>query len=254
MSKPIVVQTCGMPEKIVQKYADEGRIELRLWKPADGESAISASDEWIMQNVRGAAALLCIPSNKVGAAVMDAAGPSLKVVSTMSVGYEHIDCEAAKERGVKIGHTPDVLSSAVADIGLVLALAVMRHVLDGVYTVKRGEWLHNQWTPLSFCGPALEGRTVGFVGFGSIAQALVKKLVPFAPKRILYRTSAPRPFDMSDRYFRYLADDDVLRCYYQSRGRLPVPVENEPDLTAFASECDVILYVCLCANPASSRR
>ena len=113
MSKPIVVQTCWMPEDILSRYCDAGKIELRLWKPEPGDQSKTASREWIMEHVPGATALLCIPMNKVDEAVMERAGASLKVISTMSVGYEHIDCEAAKKRGIRIGYTPDVLLSLI---------------------------------------------------------------------------------------------------------------------------------------------
>ena len=243
MSKPIVVQTCWMPEAFIQKAAEAGKIELRLWKPQEGERRMTAPQEWIKEHIQGASALMCTPMNKVSEEIFEAAGPSLKVVSTMSVGFEHIDREAAKKRGIRVGYTPDVLSPAVADVGLLLALNVMRHVLDGMNTVKTGTWLKKPWSPLSFCGPALEDKTVGFIGFGSIAQALVLKLLPFKPGKIVYRTSKPRAFDIKDDYFRFLLQDDMLRCYYHCHQRLPVPVENEPDLKALAEQCDVILYV-----------
>lgn len=243
MSKPIVVQTCWMPEGFIHKAAEAGKIELRLWKPQEGERRMTAPQEWIKEHIQGASALMCIPMNQVSEEIFEAAGPSLKVISTMSVGFEHIDRQAAKKRGIRVGYTPDVLSPAVADVGLLLALNVMRHVLDGMYTVKTGTWLRKPWSPLSFCGPALEGKTVGFVGFGSIAQALVRKLMPFKPGKIVYCTSKPRIFDVKDDYFRFLWQDDMLQCYYQCHQRLPVPVENEPDLRALAEQCDVILYV-----------
>ena len=243
MSKPIVVQTCWMPEDILSRYCDAGKIELRLWKPEPGDQSKTASREWIMEHVPGATALLCIPMNKVDEVVMERAGASLKVISTMSVGYEHIDCEAAKKRGIRIGYTPDVLSGAVADLALLLSLNLMRNVIEGYFTVKDGVWASNPWSPLSFCGPALEGKTVGFLGFGSISQTLVRKLMPFRPAQILYQTARPRPFDMHEDYFRHIAKDDVLQCYFKCHGRLPVPVENEPDTKRFATHCDVILYV-----------
>lgn len=141
MSKPIVVQTCWMPEAFIQKAAEAGKIELRLWKPQEGERRMTAPQEWIKEHIQGASALMCTPMNKVSEEIFEAAGPSLKVVSTMSVGFEHIDREAAKQRGIRVGYTPDVLSPAVADVGLLLALNVMRHVLDGMNTVKTGTWL-----------------------------------------------------------------------------------------------------------------
>lgn len=246
MSKPIVVQICWMPEEITQRLADAGTIELRRWSADEEdkkEHTLSAPREWLLEHVRGAHALLCTPVCKVDEDIMEAAGSSLKVISTMSVGFEHIDVDAAKKRGIRIGYTPDVLSNAVADLSLVLCLNVMRHVMESYTVVKQGNWHNVPWTPMTYTGPALEGKVVGFIGFGSIAQALVRKLMAFRPAQILYRTSSSRPFDWHDKYFRHLAQDDLLQCYYQQHQRLPVPVDNEPDLQALAQKCDVILYV-----------
>lgn len=197
-----------------------------------------------MEHIPGASAIMCIPSTKVDEELMDAAGPSLKVVATMSVGFEHIDHAAAKKRGIRVGYTPDVLSNAVADVSLLLALNMMRNTMEGYHIVKNGMWPKCSWTPVSFCGPALEGKSVGFLGLGSISQALVGKLLPFKPKEIVYKVSQPREFDLKDPHFRFLANNDLFQAYTHCYHRLPFPMVNEHDLTAFAQRCDVILYVC----------
>lgn len=70
---------------------------------------------------------------------MTMTGPELKVVSTMSVGYDHIDLKAAKENNVKIGYTPDVLTDATADLTVLLTLAAARKMKSGVRAAETGE-------------------------------------------------------------------------------------------------------------------
>ncbi|WFD24181.1 hypothetical protein MEQU1_002878 [Malassezia equina] len=243
MTKPVVVIVCNMPETLSKQAEALGLVDLRVWKASPQEPhAKSASREWLMDNVPGASAIMCIPMNKIDEELMDTAGPSLKVVATMSVGYEHIDCAAAKKRGIRVGYTPDVLSNAVADLSLLLSLNLMRNVMEGYYVVKEGMWPKAPWTPVSFCGPTLEGKSIGFLGLGSISQALVGKLLPFKPKEIVYKVSKPREFDLKDPHFRFLANNDLFQAYTNYYQRLPFPLVNEHDITAFAKRCDVILY------------
>ncbi|CCV00253.1 unnamed protein product [Malassezia sympodialis ATCC 42132] len=245
MSKPVVVIVCELPETLSKQAEASGLVDLRVWRPSpQNPQAKSAPREWLMEHVPGASAIICIPMTKVDEELMDAAGSSLKVVSTMSVGFEHIDMEAAKKRGIRVGYTPDVLSSAVADLSLVLALNLMRNTMEGYHIVKNGMWSKAPWTPVSFCGPAMEGKSVGFLGLGSISQTLVSKLLPFKPKEIVYKVSQPREFDLKDPHFRFLANNDLFQAYTNYHHRLPFPLVNEHDVTAFAQRCDVILYAC----------
>jgi len=130
---------------------------------------------------------------------MNTAGASLKVVSTMSVGYEHVDLAALAKRGVRLGYTPDILNDAVADVSIMLALMAGRNGGKAVSYVKNGEWPGASWAPFGWCGPQLSGtvggpkRTAGFLGFGRIAQATLNRLVGFGVTRCLYTTRAGSP-------------------------------------------------------------
>lgn len=91
-------------------------------------------------------------------------------------------------------------------------------------------------------GPCLAGKTIGFLGFGDIAQTTARRLFSFEPKRIVYTTSKPKPFDVQSETFRPLVDD-VLKAFHQVHGRLPVEVENVPDLCTMAAESDVLIVL-----------
>ncbi len=76
-------------------------------------------------------------SDRIDASVIEAAGPSLKAISTLSAGYDHIALDVCKAKGIKVGNTPGVLTNATADLTLALLLAVCRHIPQGVHEAKR---------------------------------------------------------------------------------------------------------------------
>jgi len=125
--------------------------------------------------------------------ILARAGANLKVVSTMSVGYEHVDLAGLAKRGVRLGYTPDVLNDAVADLSVMLALMAGRNGGKALEHVKNGEWPNTSWSPFGWCGSQLSGtagtsKTVGFLGFGRIAQATLNRLVGFGISRCVYTT------------------------------------------------------------------
>lgn len=129
-----------------------------------------------------------------------------------------------------------------------LALMVMRHALPASRLVTSGQWPTTPIRPLTLTGPSIEGKTVGFLGFGDIAQTVARRMMSFRPKRFVYATSKPKPFDVHSKTFQPLVDD-VLAAYQSAHGRLPVEVENVPDVGAMASEADVLVVL---ANYTSS--
>lgn len=169
-------------------------LDLVVW-PQD--SACERS--WLMENISGATGVIVMLTDKVNAELLDKAGPSLKVVSTMSVGYEHIDLKEAAQRGLKVGYTPDVLTDAVADLSVMLALMAGRNGGTGVDLVQRGQWANFSWAPFGLCGPQLSTtvasptRKIGFLGFGRIAQVTLARLVPFGITHCLYSSNPSSP-------------------------------------------------------------
>ncbi|KAI0674560.1 hypothetical protein C8Q78DRAFT_1015564 [Trametes maxima] len=177
----------------------------------------SACDrKWLLENIPGASGVLVMLSEKVNAEFLDTAGPNLRVVSTMSVGYEHADTAELVKRGVKFGYTPDVLTDAVADVTVMLALMAGRNTKETSGIVENGQWPNFVWSPFAFCGPQLSAtatsplRTAGFIGFGRIAQATLARLVPFGFKRCLYTanpTTVPNPAADAQVALKYNVDE-----------------------------------------------
>jgi len=158
--------------------------------------------KWLLENVQGASGVLVMLSEKINTELLDAAGPNLRVISTMSVGYEHADLPLLAKRNIKLGYTPDVLTDAVADLSVMLALMAGRNARETINLVQSGQWPNFNWAPFAFCGPQLSTisasphRTVGFLGFGRISQATLARLIPFGITDCIYTgspSSGPNP-------------------------------------------------------------
>jgi len=102
--------------------------------------------------------------------------PNLEMIATFSVGFDHIDLSAAKERGIKVTHTPDVLSAETADTGMALLLATARQVVYADKYLRAGKWISEGDPPL---GTSLTGKKVGIVGLGGIGQKVAKRCASF---------------------------------------------------------------------------
>src|SRR5262245_49141040 len=109
--------------------------------------------ETLLERVVGVEGFLCMLTDRVDAQLMDTAGKQLKVISQMAVGYNNIDVAAAKERGIKLGNTPGVLTDATADLAFSLLLASARRLAEGVEYIRSGKW--QTWHPSVLLGHEL---------------------------------------------------------------------------------------------------
>ncbi len=142
----------------------------------------------LLERVRGVTGLVTMLSERVDAALLDAAGPDLKVVANFAVGYDNIDLDACGQRGVRATNTPGVLTDATADLAWTLILAVARHVVPGDSLVRAGKW--TGWAPMQFLGLQLSGATLGLVGAGRIGTAVGLRTAGFG-MNVLYADSTP---------------------------------------------------------------
>ncbi|MBK5331999.1 MAG: D-glycerate dehydrogenase [Ilumatobacteraceae bacterium] len=131
----------------------------------------------LYERIAGADAVLTLLTTKVDGAFLDAAGPQLKVVSNVAVGYNNIDVALCRQRGVIATNTPDVLTDATADIAMALILMVTRRLGEGERIVRSNKpW---QWGMFMLLGTGLQGRRLGIVGMGAIGQALARRANAF---------------------------------------------------------------------------
>jgi glyoxylate reductase len=131
----------------------------------------------VHEMVRGADAVLTLLTTKVDDAFLDAAGPQLKVVANVAVGYNNIDVAACARRGVVCTNTPGVLTEATADIAMALVLMATRRLGEGERVIRSSTpW---QWGMFYMLGSGIQGRRLGIVGMGDIGQALARRAKAF---------------------------------------------------------------------------
>ena len=131
----------------------------------------------LCERIRGVDGLLCMLTDRIDGALMDAAGSKFKVISQMAVGYDNIDVQAAHQRGIAIGNTPGVLTETTADLAFALLLASARRLMEGVRYIQNGQWI--TWQPTALLGSDVTGATLGIVGLGRIGRAVAKRAAGF---------------------------------------------------------------------------
>jgi glyoxylate reductase len=135
------------------------------------------SVEAVHEGVRGVDAILSLLTTKVDDALLDAAGPSLKVVSNVAVGFNNIDVPACARRGVVVTNTPGVLTDATADIAMALVLMVTRRLGEGERVIRSQEpW---QWGMFYMLGSSIQHQQLGIIGMGDIGQAMARRAKAF---------------------------------------------------------------------------
>ncbi|RUS69294.1 hypothetical protein EGW08_022943 [Elysia chlorotica] len=172
-------------------------------------------DEYL-KAIAGIDGLFCLLTDKIDAELLDAAGPNLRVVSTMSVGYDHVDVKECAKRNVAVGYTPGILTKATAELTIALLLAATRRLKEGIRAVENGEW--GTWKPMWLCGQGLDGATVGIVGLGRIGYTVAQCLNPFGVAKFLY-SGGRRPdaevelkAEYADLDRLYAESDFVIAC------------------------------------------
>jgi len=116
-------------------------------------------------------------TDRIDAALIEAAGPRLKLIANFGAGVDHIDVAAANARGIVVTNTPGVLTDDTADMAMALIMASARRLIEGAELVQAGGF--SGWTPTFMLGRRLKGKKLGIVGMGRIGQALAKRARAF---------------------------------------------------------------------------
>jgi glyoxylate reductase len=164
-----VFVTRRLPGSALDRLSAEHEVEV--WP-----DQLPPGREELLARSRELEGLLSLLTDPVDAEFMDAA-PALRAISNYAVGTDNVDLDAASERGIPVGNTPDVLTESTADLALALILGVSRHLVEGDAYVRRGDW--RTWEPELLLGRDLHGATVGIVGQGRIGQAVGRRLEGF---------------------------------------------------------------------------
>ena len=145
---------------------------------------IPISEKKLRSKIRDVEGLICFPYDKINEETIKIA-EKLKVISTYSVGFDHIDTKFAKKKGIMVGYTPEVLTNATADLAFTLLLDILRRVSEGDRIIRLGKW-KTIYGADDFIGCDLQEKTLGILGFGRIGKALAKRAKAFDMKIIYH--------------------------------------------------------------------
>ncbi|KAJ2722545.1 hypothetical protein GGI07_003252 [Coemansia sp. Benny D115] len=206
-SKPIVVVTRLLPtlaQERLESLSDQLTIrQHRSTKPMDRAD--------LLRQAKGAHALVVLLADRIDEELLDAAGPQLRIVSTISVGYDHVDTAALRARGVKLGYTPDVLTDATADTTVLLALMASRRAKSALLQLVTGR-VAGGFSLSEGLGMQFTGKTLGIVGLGRIGAATAHRLQAFGFARILYTASQARPERADSLGAEHATFDELLQA------------------------------------------
>jgi glyoxylate reductase len=165
----------------VERLGD--RVELRV-------GGLDAGRERLLELAPGAEAIVADPTVPVDAELLDAAGVGLRVVANFAVGYDNVELDACRERGVAVTNTPGVLTNATAELALALTMAAARRLPELERELRAGRW--TGWDPGAYLGTELSGATFAIVGLGRIGRRYAE-LVSGLAGRIVYVARSQKP-------------------------------------------------------------
>jgi glyoxylate reductase len=217
IERPKLLVTRKLPADVEARIAEHYEADI------NADDALPDSNE-LLEKATGKDALLVCPTDRLSAQVLGALPASVRIVSTFSVGYDHIDVPAATARGISVTNTPEVLTDATADIAMLLLLGAARGASWGERMVRNKEWA--AWAPTTPLGVHVTGKRLGILGLGRIGRAVARRA---------------RAFDMEIHYYgrRQLSDDLAQGAVYHS------------DLESFLAACDFLSINC--ASTAETR-
>ena len=138
----------------------------------------------LKSKIKQADGLICFPYDQIDKKIIESA-KNLKVISTFSVGYDHIDTKFAKEKKIRVGYTPEVLTNATADMAFALMIDSLRRISEGERIIRKQKW-KQIYGAYDYVGLDLQGKTLGIVGLGRIGKTLAKRAKAFDMKIIYY--------------------------------------------------------------------
>ena len=201
MTKPILVVTSRYAKPI------EDRIDRDFTARRNPNQGLFAQQQ-LLSVAEGADALFITPGDRLDSTFFQKVSPTVKVIATYSVGFEHIDLEAAAHRKISIAYTPGVNHEATADIAMLLLLGASRRAWEGQELVRTGAW--RPLSPDMLLGWQLGGKVLGIFGMGRVGQALARRARGFGMK-IEYCNTSELPAEIAGDAVYHKKPSDLLR-------------------------------------------
>ena len=203
-AKPAVVVTRRLPEPV-----ERGLVR-------DFDATLNPEDrplgpDGLRRALQTADAVLCTVTDRLTADVLAVEPRRARLLANFGVGFNHIDVEAAKARGLAVSNTPDVLTDATADLAMTLLLCVTRRAGEGERHLRSGAW--TGWRPTHMLGTQVSGKTLGLVGMGRIARAVARRAHHGFGMRVVFHDPYPPSAEVAASLGAEPRDslDDILR-------------------------------------------
>ncbi len=209
-SNPVVLVTRKLPQAV------EDRLR-RDYNPRFNDEDRAYTNDELIALASAAAGIVACPTDGLSADVIARLPDTIRVIANVSVGVDHVDLHAARERGIAVTNTPGVLADATAEVTILLLLGAARRASEGERLVRAGEW--NTWSPSFMVGTQVTGKRLGIIGMGQVGRVTAQRA---------------RGFDMA--------------IHYHNRRRLPP--EQEAGATyhqtpeALLPHCDFLALHC----------
>lgn len=184
MSKPKVVVTRKWPAEVEAKLKELYDVRLN-------ENDVPMSADELREAMQSADALLPTVTDVITADILRVDSKRVKIIGNFGVGYNNIDIKTAREQGLIVTNTPDVLTDCTADIAMLLLLMSARRASEGERLVRNRQW--TGWCPTQMLGQKVTGKTLGLIGLGRIAQAMARKAHHGFGMKILFYTPRTPP-------------------------------------------------------------
>ncbi|KPJ78105.1 MAG: dihydrofolate reductase [Deltaproteobacteria bacterium SG8_13] len=216
--KPVVLVTRKLPDAV------EDRLRREYEPILNPDDTLYTSDQ-IIERAKGADAILPCHTEKFTAEVIARLPESVRVIANYSVGYDHVDTEAATARGLIVTNTPEVLSDATAELTIMLMLGAARRASEGEQLVRSRQW--KDWSPSFMVGTQMTGKRLGIIGFGRVGRVVARRA---------------RGFDM--------------QIHYHNRKRVPTEFEEgavyHETCEQLMPHCDFLTIHCV-ASPETTK-
>jgi lactate dehydrogenase-like 2-hydroxyacid dehydrogenase len=193
--------TRSIPESGLQRL--RSLFEVDVWLDRDPPPR-----EVLLQRASGCSGVLSMLSDRIDDEFFQAVGGNLRGVANFAVGYNNIDVQAARSRGIQVGNTPGVLTNATADTAVGLILAAGRCFRPAMHNVEQLEW--RNWEPMMFLGHEFEGKTLGIVGMGRIGHAVAKRMHGGWGMQVVYTSRTPKSVSDRELNARHVGLEELL--------------------------------------------
>jgi glyoxylate reductase len=168
--KPLVILTRKLPDVVETRMCELFDARLNL-----DDKPLSQAE--LAEIMRLADVIVPTVTDRIDAALIEQAGPQLKLIANFGNGVDNIDVAAATKRGITVTNTPGVLTQDTADMTMALILAVARRLVEGAEVIPAGNW--SGWSPTWMLGARITGKRLGIVGMGRIGQAVARRAHAF---------------------------------------------------------------------------